>query len=265
MRFILEITSEMSVGKKLWLRARQTADVGRGDHAVFGVPHDQQMSALHFHIACDDHQCKLRDLNSRNGTTVNGKKVVQSVLNDGDSIVAGETHFRVRIGGADSDEPATDAGDFTATRTAPPADGPLQRVGHWICGPVPGGWEIVPEKGMRSTGDDQFPTNLIFTESAATEGVSLEQHVETLIEMYLKAIPGTRTDGATAMEIPGGEEARQFLLEHPQLGDVAIWQRYVCVRQGDSIGMAVLTTSRDELQQSGALIDRMLAELAWEA
>ena len=50
-------------------------------------------------------RCRLQDLDSRNGTTVNGRKVTRAVLADGDMIVAGETEFRVHIEGAVPPDP----------------------------------------------------------------------------------------------------------------------------------------------------------------
>ena len=268
MRVVLEITSEPAAGKKLWLRAGQAADVGRSDHAAFAVPDDNWMSSLHFRIESDALQCRLCDLDSRNGTTVNGRRVARAVLADGDIIVAGETCFRVSIQGAASPDPTerdtiSDSADVALVVAT--ATGPRHRVGHWVCGGVPEGWEIVPEKGMRNTAQEEFPTSLVFTENGATENISLQEHVDTLIQLYLDALPGCRTDGATAAEVEGAAEARQFLLEYPQRGDVALRQRYLCVQQGDWIGMAVLTTSLTELEKSNALLDRILAELAWEA
>src|SRR5207244_970862 len=55
------------------------------------------MSGAHFAVECDARACRLRDLNSRNGTKLNGELVTQAVLRDGDRVHAGRTDFVVRI------------------------------------------------------------------------------------------------------------------------------------------------------------------------
>src|SRR2546422_1026716 len=48
-------------------------------------------------VNCDARACGLRDLNSRNGTKLNGEMVAEAVLKNGDQIHAGRTNFVVRI------------------------------------------------------------------------------------------------------------------------------------------------------------------------
>jgi Domain of unknown function (DUF4123)/FHA domain len=55
------------------------------------------MSAVHFAVACDDKGCMLRDLDSTNGTWVNGARVTTALLANGDTVAAGETTFSVQI------------------------------------------------------------------------------------------------------------------------------------------------------------------------
>ncbi|MHB8955548.1 MAG: FHA domain-containing protein [Pirellulaceae bacterium] len=266
MRFILEITSQPAIGQRFWLRAGQTAEIGRSDQAAFAIPHDHWMSSLHFRVECDEAQCRLQDLDSRNGTTVNGRKVTHAVLADGDLIVAGETTFRVHIEGAvppRPDEPGTLSQRVPSIPIAPPASRPRYRVGHWLCNLVPEGWELVADQGMRSMAQGEFPSSLMFSETAVDDTFNLQEHVDTLIRQYLEVLKDCRTEGAAAVEVAGTEEARQFLLEYPQRGDVALRQRYVCVRQSGLFGMAVLTTSQTELEKLGFLLDQLLAELAW--
>jgi hypothetical protein len=55
------------------------------------------MSRLHFLVQCADSGAVVRDLASETGTYLNGKRVVQAALNDGDQLRAGRTIFRVGI------------------------------------------------------------------------------------------------------------------------------------------------------------------------
>jgi hypothetical protein len=55
------------------------------------------MSSFHFALECDDNSCRIRDLSSSNDTFVNGDRLAEAILKDGDKIVAGQTHFSVRF------------------------------------------------------------------------------------------------------------------------------------------------------------------------
>jgi hypothetical protein len=82
------------------LSASQSLQVGRTERADLSVPHDGRMSGVHFALETDNETCRLRDLNSTNGTQLNGTLVTSPVgLHTGDTIQAGETLFTVDIEG----------------------------------------------------------------------------------------------------------------------------------------------------------------------
>ena len=62
---------------------------------------DEGISREHAIIAFDDQErCHIvEDLQSTNGTKVNGKRVRQATLADGDEILIGQTLFRFCLGG----------------------------------------------------------------------------------------------------------------------------------------------------------------------
>jgi Inner membrane component of T3SS, cytoplasmic domain len=111
MRVILEIVGGPDAGRKMHLKSHQSIKVGRTEWADFVAPNDPQMSGEHFSLQVSGNGCRLRDLDSRNGTTVNGKPVKETELQNGDEIVAGGTQFVIRIGSDSFDfEPPTAAG-----------------------------------------------------------------------------------------------------------------------------------------------------------
>ena len=61
------------------------------------VPDDAMISSVHFLLQCEPDQCKVQDLNSVNGTWLNGEKVSEAILTDGDTILAGSTSFVVHL------------------------------------------------------------------------------------------------------------------------------------------------------------------------
>ena len=77
------------------IEASDVVEIGRTSLVALGVPADPHMSARHFAITCDDGRCHLRDLDSTNGTFVNGARVSDAVLEDGDQILA--TWLQLRL------------------------------------------------------------------------------------------------------------------------------------------------------------------------
>lgn len=99
MRVVLEIASGPRKGGKTVLGELQTRSVGRSEWADFPCDYDQKMSRVHFTVRTDAVGCYLSDHTSRNGTFVNGMRVTDCRLRDGDRIEAGSSAFAVRIEG----------------------------------------------------------------------------------------------------------------------------------------------------------------------
>ena len=102
MPFFLEVQSGPRKGDKIRLNPGQVARIGRSANADFAFAEDSHMSSAHFSLDCRAGDCRLGDLSSRNGTLVNGQKVDAAVLKNGDTIMAGETAFLVRIEGEEA-------------------------------------------------------------------------------------------------------------------------------------------------------------------
>jgi pSer/pThr/pTyr-binding forkhead associated (FHA) protein len=122
MRLTLEITDGQERGRRLWLRGGQSTSVGRTEKAEFVVV-DGQMSSLHFSLTSQADQFLIRDCDSSNGTFVNGTKVTQVALCDGDSIRAGQTAFSVHVEarGSLAATSLPPAAQLEPSRTAPAA------------------------------------------------------------------------------------------------------------------------------------------------
>jgi len=97
MPVFLEVLSGPNKGNKTRLDAGRIVHVGRTERAELVFSEDSHMSGVHFSVVTDGRGCRLTDLNSRNGTLVNGQNVNTAVLGNGDTIVAGETIFAVRV------------------------------------------------------------------------------------------------------------------------------------------------------------------------
>jgi pSer/pThr/pTyr-binding forkhead associated (FHA) protein len=106
MRVVLEIFDGPHRGERILLRTGQTANIGRTEWADFVFPRDGEMSGMHFALECGPSTCQIRDLGSAYGTLVNGRRVNESNVGDGDKVLAGQTCFAISIGDAStSDSP----------------------------------------------------------------------------------------------------------------------------------------------------------------
>jgi hypothetical protein len=97
MRLVIEIRGGSESGGEIVIEQGVPARIGRKSPAEFVFPHDPLMSRLHFSIECGADTGRIQDLNSSNGTWVNGRRVSDAVLKEGDEIRAGEMTFVVHI------------------------------------------------------------------------------------------------------------------------------------------------------------------------
>lgn len=105
MRVVLEVASGPSSGKRVELAPGQVVLVGRASWAELPIPQDPEISGRHFRLECTDNRCLLVDQKNSSGTYLNGVKVSEAVLRDGDRITAGQTSFTVRTEGGDAVPP----------------------------------------------------------------------------------------------------------------------------------------------------------------
>jgi len=96
------------------VRAGERATAGRARECALAIS-DPSLSRRHFELAWDGTACHLKDLGSRNGTLVNGARVAEAWLRDGDTIEAGDTLLRVSIPA----QPAPGASPPRAAAAAP--------------------------------------------------------------------------------------------------------------------------------------------------
>ncbi len=98
MEFQLIIRSGDDAGKRIPVPPGESRLIGRQPPSDVRLADDPMISNQHFKIECDGDVCLIRDLGSKFGTTLNGRKIVESAaLRDGDEIQAGRTHFSVQV------------------------------------------------------------------------------------------------------------------------------------------------------------------------
>jgi DNA-binding NtrC family response regulator len=93
--------------------------VSSSDRAVIGthescdvVLGDRTVSRFHCEITVRDGRARIRDLDSKNGTLVDGVAVLESFLHDGARLTLGQTKMRFHIGGGEVAIPLSRIGQF---------------------------------------------------------------------------------------------------------------------------------------------------------
>lgn len=119
MNVYLESISGPEKGRSLQLSDNQVLRVGRGQKADVAIALDQSISSLHFSLECDGQTCRIRDLNSRNGTFVNGHRITEAMLKTGDEIRVGSTTFIVSMQSPVIQTSAPSSSDMTSKAAKP--------------------------------------------------------------------------------------------------------------------------------------------------
>ncbi len=115
MELTLQIESGDGAGRRIPVPPGPMLRFGRLASADVRLSDDPTLSGEHFGVRCDDRGGLVTDLGSRFGTLINGAKVVEGPIRDGDEIRAGRTVFTVCLIGA----PPDTRQDATHTRAAP--------------------------------------------------------------------------------------------------------------------------------------------------
>jgi hypothetical protein len=97
MRATLQVIGGPYAGKRVVLASGQSATFGRTPEADYQFADDPMMSSRHFAVRLEGEVCRVRDLESRNGTYVDDKRVLERALATGCVIRAGDTKFTVTL------------------------------------------------------------------------------------------------------------------------------------------------------------------------
>ena len=91
MAFLIQKKVDGSIAER-WELGNVPLIVGRGEKALARVS-DGEMSRQHFEIVPHAGNYTIRDLQSKNGTLVNGQRITEAQLKFNDQIRAGESNF----------------------------------------------------------------------------------------------------------------------------------------------------------------------------
>src|SRR5258708_14696036 len=127
MQAVLEVTAGPHAGRKIVLRPGVPVRIGRTAKADYVVAEDTFLSSAHFYVECSSDRCVVRDLSSSNGTYLNGTRMSEGFLREGDVITAGPSSFAARfdpLPQAAAHEPAIPMGDTRSMPLARPGNPP---------------------------------------------------------------------------------------------------------------------------------------------
>lgn len=138
MLVILEAVAGPVTGRRIEVKSGSILRVGRTARADYALAEDGYLSSLHFAVECDGSQARIRDLGSSNGTFVNGNRITDQVVREGDSLAAGGSTFTVHTEETPPPSPS-DTGAFGKTAPNPLYATAPTRVFRSESEPVPSG------------------------------------------------------------------------------------------------------------------------------
>src|ERR671933_488874 len=97
MQVTLRVLAGPHTGRAFTFNEHDTFLIGRSDKAHLYLPDDRFFSRHHCLLEIAPPRCYLRDLGSTNGTYVNGQKVQEAFLSNGDRIQGGQTVLGVEV------------------------------------------------------------------------------------------------------------------------------------------------------------------------
>lgn len=97
---IVKVAEGPLSGQELQFQDHQTLTIGRATQNGLVLPDDQRISRFHCQLQINPPTCSIFDLDSRNGTYVNGLRIKQSELTDGCEVTLGESKLLIKISSA---------------------------------------------------------------------------------------------------------------------------------------------------------------------
>ncbi len=215
-RATLLVTKGSNIGCRFELTSAQEIVVGRSVDSNLRLD-DSEVSRHHAKVAFDGQHFVLRDLGSANGCRVNGRRVRERILQDGDTLTLGTSQLTFQL--SDSSHPAVpDAGQIRFLEDAGglQAEAIQQALKYDAAVPLP----------AEAT---QAGLDLLYkvAEELVTPVQTLESHLQKILELTLAAI---------------GADRGCVLLRDPVGADLTVMA--FARRDGDSGLQAQMTVSR---------------------
>lgn len=201
----------------------QSLIIGRSDQADVAFPQDSLMSSRHLSVQIQNELCRIIDLGSTNGTTVNGERIESAAVGRGDVFRCGTTEFSVEWPGVHKSQ-----------ATSSPSVGAAQRTQE----AVPSRGDVRPQSSAAVVGVASAAAGLVLGPDIAPDrGFCGKTAAEILRRFRLRqSIPLTPEDGESPetflmrlQTLPDGTAELEFLaFALPKR--CAVWWLILCVR-----------------------------------
>ncbi len=209
--------------------------VGRLTSNQICIP-DQSVSRRHCVLELESGRFNLRDLDSRNGTRVNGLPVMRRVLEDGDLIEVGDSEFLFLV----NEVPASlQASSVTVQEEEIDPTTVFQLPGG---GREPGDGEPVPPPAYTPDRKAHDLDVLLKINNALTRIRQLDPLEQQLLAMIFEVIPANRAAILLAGE-KAGEWASTFGLWRGEKGQRPVQVSRTVLRQAMSEGCGILSSN----------------------
>ena len=208
-RATLLVTKGSNIGSRFELTSAQEIVIGRSVDSNLRLD-DSEVSRHHAKVAFDGQHFVLRDLGSANGCRVNGRRVKDRILQDGDTLTLGTSQLTFQL--SDSSHPAVpDAGQIRFLEDAGglQAEAIQQALKYDAAVPLP----------AEAT---QAGLDLLYkvAEELVTPVQTLESHLQKILELTLAAIGAEqqrrgeadlRLEAVGAHHLAAGEQVVQLV------------------------------------------------------
>jgi predicted component of type VI protein secretion system len=269
----MNITLTMKAGptpaRTLVIAEGRKCVLGRSPSADFSFPDQQFLSSNHCAVLATRDGGQVTDLGSSNGTFVNGVRITESALKDGDELSVGHLTFLVQFsqsveaGAATSQQAKADGPPRTpASRTSPSS---LLQIGAWSFRALPAGWELIEGHGIRDANKGAFPSTIICSQDALPRETTLEQYIERQLVVIRANMPEARAKEIAPATFPPASEAALLEIELPAADGRQGIVRQFYARFGDRVGVVTFTTLASELPRVQHLFDSIRADLSFHS
>jgi pSer/pThr/pTyr-binding forkhead associated (FHA) protein len=152
----LVILNQGMTGRAFEVNVERTT-VGRVEENTFQIS-DASVSSRHAEIHLQGSELLIRDLNSTNGTFINGEKISEAVLKPGQILRFGQVELKI-----DDGQPVSDPPQAAVPSRGPEAAAPRKTVDATMITPRGVSLNDLEQGGARPSG---FDTNAVFSKKS---------------------------------------------------------------------------------------------------
>ncbi|HUW32541.1 MAG TPA: glycosyltransferase [Planctomycetota bacterium] len=234
MNYVLTIREGPEAGKRFSIESGRAYTVGRGVSCEIML-HDREISRVHCIINASEDPIMISDLESLNGTIVDGQQILTKILSGGESILVGNTTLEFAPEGAaaqrpeqpapaaiakpapeapakpESPEPEPPADPAEAHRDTAAAEAPLAEPDRAEADPEP--IAVQPAEVMPA---EPIPVDPVAAEPASVQQEAVETDAEPVEAAPTCPMPGESPGHYNLVRIEQETTIQAFLAKHPK-------------------------------------------------